>query len=172
MGALKIEFTDKEITPWGGMVLFKEMLDKISFDKFLSGIDLPVQGSNRGYSPEQLVKTFLVSVWCGANCFEHLEVTRNDHALKDIFEWEKTPGHRAFKRFFQKFNQLTNQKVFSQLYQWFFSNLQFNNLTIDFDSSVFTRYGEQEGAKKGYNPKKPEENLIILCLHSLQNQGF
>jgi hypothetical protein len=131
------------------------MLDKISFDKILSELDLPEQGSNRGYSPEQLVKTFLVSVWCGANCFEHLEVTRNDHAIKEIFDWENMPGHRAFKRYFQKFSQSTNQKVFSKLHQWFFSNLQFNNLTLDFDSSVFTRYGEQEGAKKGYNPKKP-----------------
>ncbi|MDD5748851.1 MAG: transposase [Actinomycetota bacterium] len=27
--------------------------------------------------------------------------------------------------------------------------------TLDLDSSVFTRYGSKEGAKKGYNPKKP-----------------
>ena len=27
--------------------------------------------------------------------------------------------------------------------------------TLNLDSSVLTRYGEQEGAKKGYNPKKP-----------------
>jgi hypothetical protein len=33
--------------------------------------------------------------------------------------------------------------------------LNYNNLTADFDSSVLTRYGEQEGAKKGYNPQKP-----------------
>jgi len=26
---------------------------------------------------------------------------------------------------------------------------------LNLDSSVLTRYGEQEGAKKGYNPKKP-----------------
>jgi hypothetical protein len=28
-------------------------------------------------------------------------------------------------------------------------------MTLDLDSSVMTRYGEQEGAKAGYNPKKP-----------------
>ncbi len=27
--------------------------------------------------------------------------------------------------------------------------------TLDIDSSVFTRYGKQEGAQKGYNPRKP-----------------
>ncbi len=64
------------------------------------------------------------------------------------------PGHRSFQRFFQKFNQAKNQEVFTNLYQWFFSNLAFDNFTLDFDSSVITRYGEQQGAKKGYNPRK------------------
>jgi hypothetical protein len=34
------------------------------------------------------------------------------------------------------------------------NNINFNHFTLDFDSSVITRYGKQEGAKKGYNPNK------------------
>ncbi len=158
MTDLKIEFTDKSITPWGGMVLFKKMLDKIDFGSFLSTIDLPEQGSNRGYSPEQLIISFLISVWCGANSFEHLEVTRHDEAIKDIFGFKRMAGHRSFKRYFEKFDQATNQRIFQRLYEWFFSNLQFDNYTLDFDSTVITRYGNQEGAKKGYNPQKPGRN--------------
>lgn len=30
----------------------------------------------------------------------------------------------------------------------------FDNFILDLDSIVITRYGEQEGAKKGYNPNK------------------
>jgi hypothetical protein len=44
--------------------------------------------------------------------------------------------------------------VFQHLYQWFFQNLHFDNYTLDFDSTVLTRYGEQQGSKKGYNPQK------------------
>ena len=40
----------------------------------------------------------------------------------------------------------------------FFQNLNFNFFTLDIDSSIITRYGEQEGAKKGYNPKKKGRN--------------
>jgi len=155
MKPIKIEFTDKNITPWGGMVLFREMLNRIKFASTLNDLKLPIQGSNRGYSPEQLITNFLVSVWCGANNFEHLEVTRQDEAIREIFDWQSMPGHRAFKRYFQKFNQCTNNRVFTKFYQWFFSNLHFDNYTLDFDSSVITRYGEQQGAKKGYNSKKP-----------------
>jgi hypothetical protein len=78
----KIEFTDKEITPWGGMALMQKMLDKMNFEDVLNRSALPSPGSNRGYSPEQLFLNFLVGVWCGANCIEHLEVTRQDEVIR------------------------------------------------------------------------------------------
>ena len=61
------------------------------------------------------------------------------------------PGHKSYQRYFNKFDQAKNHEVFTNLYQWFFSNLHFDNYTLDFDSSVITRYGEQEGEAKGYN---------------------
>jgi hypothetical protein len=37
-----VSFTNKEITPWGGMVFLKQMLDKIGFkDQILKCEDLP-----------------------------------------------------------------------------------------------------------------------------------
>jgi len=47
---LKLSFSDKEITPWGGMALMSRMLQKIGFNNALIGVKLPAQGSNRGYS--------------------------------------------------------------------------------------------------------------------------
>ena len=72
-----------------------------------------------------------------------------------IFGWKSVPGQDAYKRFFSKFSQAINQKVFGYFYDWFFSQLRFDNYTLDFDSSVLTRYGKQQGARKGYNPRKP-----------------
>ncbi len=71
MKELKISFTNKEITPWGGIVLLKKMLNHISIEEILSKLPLPKQGANRGYSPIQLIETSLVSVRSGANKFEH-----------------------------------------------------------------------------------------------------
>lgn len=155
MSDLKIEFTDKEITPWGGISLMHQMLNKIGIDDALQGLDLPQQGSNRAYSPKQLILNFWVGIWCGASCFEHLEVTRQDEVIKKIFGWHRMAGNKAFQRYFGKFNQASNQRVFNGLYQWFFNNLKFDNYTLDFDSTIMTRYGDQQGAKKGYNPRKP-----------------
>ena len=52
---LELRFTDKEITPWGGMALMKRMLDQMGLSSALSDIGLPAPGSNRAYSPEQLI---------------------------------------------------------------------------------------------------------------------
>ena len=81
----ELRFTDKEITAWGGMGLMNRMLDHMGFAAGLSQSGLPQPGSNRGYPPEQLITQFMLSVWCGANRFEHGEVTRHDPVLKRIF---------------------------------------------------------------------------------------
>jgi len=150
-----ISYTSKEITPWGGMVFLKQMLQKIGFRELIEkNPDLPVSGSNRGYKTSTIIEGFITSIWCGANRFLHTEVTRHDVALGKIFNWNNTPGQDTYKRFFLKFKQSMNQKVSDYFYSWIFDNVKFDNFVLDIDSSVMTRYGEQEGAKKGYNPNK------------------
>ncbi|MCG6552363.1 MAG: IS1380 family transposase [Candidatus Magnetominusculus sp. LBB02] len=61
-------------------------------------------------------------------------------------------------RYFSKFDQGTNQRVFQAMYMWFFDQLRFDNFTVDMDSTVMSRYGQQEGARRGYNPHKPGRN--------------
>ncbi len=150
-----ISYTSKEITPWGGMVFLKQMLQKIGFREVIeANTDLPQSKSNRGYQTSTIIEGFITSIWCGANRFLHTEVTRHDIALGKIFDWKDTPAQDTYKRFFSKFDQITNQKVSDYFYSWIFDNFKFDNFTLDIDSSVMTRYGEQEGAKKGYNPSK------------------
>ena len=73
-----IKFVGKEITPFGGLSLFLKMLERCSFDKQLENCNLPMQGSNRGYKPLQLILGLFAGVWCGACCFGHLDVVRYD----------------------------------------------------------------------------------------------
>lgn len=155
---LKIAFTDKEITPWSGMIFMKKLLDRTGLLSQLVASDLPRQGSNRGYDPIQLITSFLVSVWCGANRFEHLEVTRFDEVLRKIFGFKQMAGHKAYQRYFNKFTIAINQRIFTKISRWFFSQVKLDNYTLDVDSTVITRYGNQQGAKRGYNPNKKGRN--------------
>ena len=159
MKEIEIQFTDKEISPWGGMILLKKMLDNTDFKNQIENLaTLPQPKSNNSYKPYTIIESFITSVWCGANRFLHTEVTRHDKVLTDIFGWNRAPGQDVYKRYFSKFNQIINDKVFGKLTQWFFDNIQIDNLTLDFDSTIVTRFGNQQGAKRGYNPVKPGRN--------------
>ena len=59
---LKIEYTDKELTPWGGMVLMRELIERTGINEALAKVGFPVQRSNRGYDPIQLINNFWVSL--------------------------------------------------------------------------------------------------------------
>lgn len=150
----ELRFTNKEITAWGNMGLMKRMLDRIGCNAAVASCGLPQPGSNRGYAPIQLLLQFMRSVWCGANRFEHTEVTRHDAVLRRLFGFGRMANFKAIMRLFGKFDQGANLQVFGKLYRWFFSNLHVDGLTLDLDSTVMTRYGQQEGAVRGYNPRK------------------
>ena len=150
-----IKFADKEITPFGGLSLFFKMLERCHFMEQLGQCGIPSQGSNRGYNPVRLILGLFAGVWCGANCFAHLDVVRYDVALCKLLGWKRGADHRAYQRYLGKFTQAVNQRVFGELFSWFFSQLIFDNYTLDFDSTVMVREGSQEGAARGYNPKRP-----------------
>jgi hypothetical protein len=181
---LELRFTDKEITAWGGMALMKRMLDHLGFTPALKAAQLPPPGSNRGYAPEQLITQFMLSVWCGANCFEHGEVTRHDPVLKRIFGFTRMANFKATMRLFRRFTPSSNEAVMDSLYRWLFGHIAINGVTLDLDSTVMTRYGCQQGAARGYNPAKrgrlshhplmafvAETNMIANCWLRAGNAG-
>ena len=150
-------FTEKEVTPWGGMAFLRQFLDNIGFGAQVQGCTwLPRPGSNRGYPPLVTLEAFICSVWCGATKFIHTEQVRGDGALCRIFGWAATPAQDVYKRFFGKFTHALNMRVADHFFRWALGNYKHDNLTVDMDSTVLTRYGEkQEGARKGYNARKP-----------------
>ena len=100
------------------MGLMKRMLDHLGFDSAFAAAGLPQPGSNRGYRPEQLITQFMLSVWCGANRFEHTEVTRHDPVLKRLFGFKRMANFKPIMRLFNKFNQGWNESVMDSLYRW------------------------------------------------------
>lgn len=151
----KIEYSDDKVSAWGGFSVMKNFNDKIGLRTILRDLPIPESTSNNRYEKEDLIESFLLSVWLGCYKFSHTHVLRLDDTLKQIFEWKQIPSDTTYKRFFQKFNQGINNEVFPALQEWFFNQLQFNNYALDLDSTVITRYGDlQEGNHKGYNPTK------------------
>ena len=97
-----IKFVNKEITPFGGLSLLFKMLVKCHFEEHVMRSGLPLQGSNRGYKPIQLILGLFAGVWCGASCFGHLDVVRYYAALCDLLGWDRGADHRAYQRYLNK----------------------------------------------------------------------
>src|SRR5665811_81371 len=122
-GAFKIKFTSRELSAWGGLALMKRMLDSMGFHGAALQWDLPQPGSNQGYPPVQLIEQLLVSIWCGACRFTHLEVTRLDSTLARLFGWTRVAGHKAIVRLFGRFDMLHHERVQASVYRWFFDTV-------------------------------------------------
>ena len=150
-----VSFSDREVTAWGGLALFRQMLDSMGFRQAAAGWGLPEPKSNRGYAPVQLLEQFIVSIWCGACHFVHAETVRMDSTLTRLFGWPRAAGHKAIMRLFGRFDMLANERVQAEAYRWFFGKIStLQRITLDVDSTVVTRNGEQEGAARGYNPNR------------------
>lgn len=156
MHELKHEFTDRKISPWGGLKFFHGTYQKSGIREYLSKLPIPYPGSNRGYNPLDLIEAFMVGVVLGSRRLSHTGLLRTNQVIQEIFDWKKGIGAQStFSRFFNKFDLEINDQVFPELMKAWFRQVPLDRMTIDIDSTIITRYGEPEGAEVGYNPKKP-----------------
>lgn len=146
-------FTGKVYTPWGGLRVLEELLRAVGWEEALAGAPLPQPRSNRGLEPVMMVKAFLVTVWTGGGRFAHTALVRFDEALRRVFGLEQVGSVSSFSRFFRRFGPKEVEGVFGHLTRWFWSRISAGTWTVDLDSSVLTRYGQQEGCRRGYNPR-------------------
>jgi hypothetical protein len=136
------------------MKLLKNFIDHLEIFSYLKQLNIPKPNSNAGYDPNILILGFWLSIFTGGNRFSHTDWLRYDATLQSIFELEKLPSSSTYNRFFYKFDIEKNSEVFPMLQQWFLDQFKVGKITLDLDSTVITRYGDQEGSVVGYNPKK------------------
>lgn len=156
MHELKHQFTDRKISPWGGIKYLQQLLTSSGIRDYIESMDtLPQPGSNRGYKSIELIEGFITSVVLGARRLEHCGMLRTDQVIREIFGWQKGMASAStFQRFLHKFDKELNSKFFWPVMQFVLSRVATRYMTIDLDSSVIQRYGKQQGAEVGYNPKK------------------
>ena len=163
-------FTNKQFSPWGGLRIFEELLRRLGWQEALAEAALPQPRSNRGIDPVMMVKSFLITIWTGGGRFAHTALVRFDATLRSVFGLSRVGSVSTFTRFFRRFRQKQVEEVFSHLSGWLWNRVSGRSWTVDLDSSVLTRYGEQEGSQRGYNPshrgKKSHHPLMAFAAES------
>jgi len=154
---IKLVQTPRAVTPFGGLASFIAFLDQIGYAQQLQA-HLPWQLTSPNAIPlAHTLTAFCIGVMAGARRFAHTEMARADRALHALLGLERWPGADTVRGLFHRFTQATIQSCWRPLWVWLLEMVRCPSagFSLDLDSTVFQRAGHQQGAAKGYNPRRP-----------------
>lgn len=156
---IKVEFSGKNLTSFGGMKLFAGFLKKLGVERRLnSGVKIAGRRESR-YSVGRLLVSLIYGFVVDLHKLSDTVALRTDRVFLKIVEFTRYPHQTTFSRFLEKFSVsvakeigVVNVKLLRKVRNNFKG---LKKLTLDLDSHVKTVYGNQQRAKVGFNPKKP-----------------
>ena len=173
--SLKICFTDKLVTAYGGFSVLAKLFEKIklrgSLEKIIPFAEISPNGTG-GYAK---ILRFALTVIAGGSRFTHSAFLGDSIEIyQETFGVRRIPRSvSALTRFFLRFSSWQVVERFSDgLWSYVFAQIiPFGLIREDhltFDSTVITRHGTQQGSKVGYNPQKrgrPSHHPILAFLN-------
>jgi hypothetical protein len=150
-----LQETDRALTPFGGIVVFLEFLNRIGLVKKVIECMPVTHRSPNSIPPAQTYLAFLISVTVGARRFAQTSWLRGDRALQGLLGIDRFPSDDTIRNLFLRFGMGEVQRFFEPMTEWMMERLpaRAEGHSLDLDSTVFERHGQQqEGALKGYNP--------------------
>jgi len=173
---VRIQFTNKPITAWGELAtIVAKLLEVLEFRSWVESA-LPIEEKSN-YAKgvyEKVLATFL-TVLSGGERFSHLSWwSHGIEAINKGFGVHWLPrASSTLTRFWGKiYTQSLSEKLAAAARHLAITIIGWQGIgkdTLNLDSSVLIRYGNQEGAKRGYNPKKrgrPSHHPLLAFLGS------
>ena len=161
--------TQRAVTPLGGVTVLVAFLHKLGFVEKVRQ-HMPVQWRSPNHiDPTATFTAFLVVVLAGAKRFAHANWLRGDQALHAVLGLSRFPIDDTIRNLFRRFGMGDVHRLFDPLAQWQMQRLppRSQGYSLDLDSTVFERYGKQEGSLKGHNPRKhgrPSHHPLLAVL--------
>ena len=161
--------TSRAVTPFGDVAVFVAFLQKLNFiDKVRQHMLFRFTSPNQ-IEPTVTLTAFLLSVLVGARRFAHTGLLRQDRALHALLGVSRFPADDTIRNLFRRFKMGDVHRLFDPLSEWMMERLpvRTEGYTLDLDSTVFQRYGRQEGSLKGHNPRKhgrPSHHPLLAVL--------
>ena len=143
--------TKRAVTPFGGLVVLLELMRRHGLLEQVREL-LPFRyTSNNAIAPEHTLLAFWLAVAAGAKRFAHLQMLRCDSALQSLCGVRAFPCDDTVRNFFRRFGRAQIEAFFPALSRWLFTQMPPRAGVLDLDSTIFQRYGRQEGAERGFN---------------------
>lgn len=151
-------FTVHPITVWAGVILLRLYFEWIKLREELNqALEGFAKRSNNQISSVDVMLSWYYGLALGAERFEHFTRYRRDGLLGELLGIERFGSPDTLRRLFLRFGYREVTEVSERLMRYSLARMRpiLMGHTLDMDSTILCRYGEQEGSLKGYNPKKP-----------------
>jgi hypothetical protein len=179
-GKVQIEPTNETMTPFGGLVPWAAFTKKTGIFEALAQNSPAVRTSNNALSVYDIITSFSLTTLCDGTHFSDVNRLRHDPAIPELFGMKRVASDDTVRRFFKSIDIEDARSWIAGAASPICSALP-NNYIVDWDSTIITRYGQQEDAVVGYNPTKrgrPSHHPLLavvantrLCLHYSHRPG-
>lgn len=164
-------FTDHPITVWAGVILLRLYVELVGLRAQLAAVlGAFAKRSNNQIPAAEVLLCWFYGLALGAARFEHFTRYRRDPLVPRLLGVRRFPAPDTLRRLFGAFTYRTTTEVSEALLRWSLQTMRPILLghTLDLDSTMFCRYGDQEGSLRGHNPAKhgrPSHHplLAFLC---------
>ncbi len=151
-GKVVLRETQRPVTPFAGLVVLMQLMKRLGVMDWVRQHMPFVYRSHNRIDPAETLLAFWLAVAAGSRRFSHVQGLRCDEALRRICGIARMPGDDTVRNFFARFKQGEIERFFPPLWRELLSKLPTRRCTLDLDSTVFQRFGRQQGTASGYNP--------------------
>jgi hypothetical protein len=154
---LEVGYTTKPVSGWGGLVVVYRFFEQLHLREWLREV-LPDGRTSPNQIPVvDIVWSLFATVLTGGRRFAHVERLRGDEVVSGVLGVRRIPSAMTLTRYFRGFVRRQVEELSEGLWRLCWPHLASSPLgeVLDLDSTVFERYGHQEGSRKGHNPRKP-----------------
>lgn len=153
---LPVAFDNTSITGYGNFGLFEAFKNAIGYKELLQKHFTVNRHHNCRYSPADLADILGDCITLGMVRFDHMNTLKFDPGYRKIKGIDRVPDERTFRYLLTKLSveDLEKLKTLNQavLLQKAATEAP-REIWLDFDDTVVTVFGSQEGSKVGYNPR-------------------
>ena len=151
------DFEGRNLTAYGGLLPVATMLEKLGFLKLVEEA-LSVKRQTKAMTMPQFIQAMVLANYIGFSRLYHFQFLQREPMLTGILGVLRLPPQSTFWRFLRSLplsvaGQLLTVQTRMRQRVWEAANVQLTEATLDTDTTVHTLFGNQMGARKGYNPK-------------------
>ena len=164
-------FDESHLTHYGGLWLMQQFCDRLRLRSLLTRC-IEIKQREGVYHPSALLLALLWGIIIGIRRLSKTEPLQYDGTILEMLGLGRFPDAGTWRRFLRRMaprNIRQIARLHDSLRAWLFSlPEERHSLVFDVDSVVLVVYGHAEGARVGYNPKKPGRRSYhpLFCFES------